>query len=473
MTGTIRPYYHFTPPQNFMNDPNGLVYHDGEYHLFYQHNPYGDLWGHMSWGHAVSRDLVNWQHLPIALYEQEEMMIFSGSAVVDWQNSSGFGLAGEPPLIAIFTAHSPDKQTQNLAYSLDNGRSWQMNPDNPLIDIGSTEFRDPKVFWYAPARQWIMLTVLADQHKVRFDGSPDLKHWTHLSDFGPAGAVKGLWECPDLFPLSVEQQPDRTLWVLKVDEQFGIGAQYFIGTFDGNRFINSAPEANVSKVDYGADFYAAQSWSDLPEGRRVWLGWVNNWSYAFFTPTSPWRGMLSIPRQLVLREYPDGLHLIQQPVPELERLRKIVFAGADLDCAAATAQLSGAKLISGLEIIADFVPGNAEEVGIEVRSTAGDVTLIGYRVQTNELFLDRTNAGKSDFSPLFPGIHRAPLSLENGKISLHVFIDTCSVEVFANRGRVVISDLIFPKSQDISLEFYSRGGKARLDQLDVWSLKGN
>ena len=216
----LRPQFHFTPASNFMNDPNGLVYYKGEYHLFYQHNPFGQTWGHMSWGHAVSRDLLHWEHLPVALREEGGVMIFSGSAVVDRENSSGFCQADGADrscLVAIYTGHGLGKQTQNLAYSNDRGRTWTKYAGNPVIDLGLKDFRDPKVFWHEPTRRWVMVTVLADQHKVRFFGSADLKRWERLSDFGPAGATGGVWECPDLFALSVDGDPARTKWVLDVD----------------------------------------------------------------------------------------------------------------------------------------------------------------------------------------------------------------------------------------------------------------
>src|SRR5687767_3125988 len=224
-----RPQFHFTPATNWMNDPNGMVYYDGEYHLFYQFNPFGEVWGHMSWGHAVSRDLVHWEHLPVALHEENDVMIFSGSAVVDWYNTSGFGTPWNPALVAIYTGHSETEQTQNLTYSTDRGRTWSKYESNPVIAIGERDFRDPKVFWHEPSRQWIMVTVLSDQHKVRFDGSTDLKHWSYLGDFGPAGATDGQWECPDLFALPVEGETGLTKWVLKVDVLKGTGAQYFVG----------------------------------------------------------------------------------------------------------------------------------------------------------------------------------------------------------------------------------------------------
>lgn len=237
-----RPQFHFTPEKNWMNDPNGMVYHDGEYHLFYQYNPFGDKWGHMSWGHAVSPDMVHWEHLPVALAEENGIMIFSGSAVVDWNNTSGFGNNGKPPLVAIYTGHYTENplQNQQIAYSNDRGRTWTKYAGNPVLDIDKKDFRDPKVMWHEPSGQWIMTVSLPVERKVQFHGSPNLKDWTHLSDFGPAGAVKGIWECPDLFPLKIEGSK-RTKWVLIVNiggnaVAGGSGCQYFVGDFDGKEF---------------------------------------------------------------------------------------------------------------------------------------------------------------------------------------------------------------------------------------------
>ena len=200
-----------------MNDPNGLVFYDGEYHLFYQHNPFGDTWGHMSWGHAVSRDLLRWEHLPIALREEQDSMIFSGSVVVDWRNTSGFGDGLAPCLVAAYTAHGRGLQTQNLAYSNDRGRTWAKYVENPVLDLGMDSFRDPKVFWHEPERRWIMLAAMADRRVIAFFASPDLKRWEPLSEFGPQGATGGVWECPDLFPLPLEGASGETRWVLAVD----------------------------------------------------------------------------------------------------------------------------------------------------------------------------------------------------------------------------------------------------------------
>jgi sucrose-6-phosphate hydrolase SacC (GH32 family) len=245
------PLYHFTPPKNFINDPNGLVFFQGEYHLFYHHNPEGDRWGHMSWGHAVSRDLARWQHLPIALREADGIMIFSGSAVFDVANSSGLGRKEGPPLVAIYTGHGHNKQTQNLASSLDRGRTWTKYRGNPVLDLHSSSFRDPKVFWHKPSSRWIMATVFADLRKVLLWSSHDLKTWKRLSDFGPAGSTKGVWKCPELFEAPVEGRVGaESRWVLKVDVNDGApfggsGGQYFIGRLDGKQFQSEGTNSDA------------------------------------------------------------------------------------------------------------------------------------------------------------------------------------------------------------------------------------
>src|SRR5665213_1736756 len=237
-TEPFRPQYHFTPEKNWMNDPNGLVYYEGEYHLFYQYNPFGNTWGHMSWGHAVSPDMVHWKHLPLALAEADGVMIFSGSAVIDWKNTSGFGKDGRPPMVAIYTGYNTKNnlQYQCIAYSNDKGRTWTKYSGNPVINLDSKDFRDPKVQWYEPTKSWLMTVSLSAQHKVRFYGSKKLQHWTLLSEFGPAGGTTGVWECPDLFQLPV-LGTDEKRWVLAVNMNpgsiaGGSGGQYFVGQFD-------------------------------------------------------------------------------------------------------------------------------------------------------------------------------------------------------------------------------------------------
>jgi len=466
---TLRPRYHFTPPQNFMNDPNGLVFFDGEYHLFYQYNPFGNIWGHMSWGHAISRDLIHWEHLPVALYEADGVMIFSGSAVVDWKNTSGFGMHGEPPLIAIYTGHST-QQTQNIAYSTDHGQTWTKYAGNPVIDIGSAHFRDPKVIWHAPTEKWIMVTVLANQQKILFFGSTDLKHWTRLSDFGPAGIVDNEWECPDLIPMQVEEQPDLQKWILKVDVNHSILGQYFIGHFDGTRFINDHPDNQVLRVDYGKDFYASQSWSDAPNGRHIWIGWMNNWDYANVIPTSPWRGLFSVLRELSLRQFPEGLRLMQQPIEELKQLRQLIYQFRDADVATVNHQLATLNLDMAQEIMIEVVLGTALEFGIKTCNGENEAIRIGYDTQSQEMFVDRNCAGDNAFSEKFGGRHRAPLTPEQNKISLHIFVDSCTVEVFGNNGQSVITDLVFTSLQSFRLELYALDGYVHLSNLAIWNL---
>ena len=468
---TPRPRYHFTPPQNFMNDPNGLVFYDGEYHLFYQHNPFGDVWGHMSWGHAVSSDLIHWEHLPVALHEEDGVMIFSGSAVVDWQNTSGFGEDDNPPLIAIYTGHSETEQTQNIAFSIDRARTWTKYEGNPILSIGARDFRDPKVFWHERTQRWIMVTALSDQQKVRFDASPDLKHWTYLSEFGPTGAVDGLWECPDLFLLPVEGQPELKKWILKVDVLKGTGAQYFVGDFDGIRFISDARDDQILSVDYGDDFYAAQSWSDASDDRHIWIGWLNNWHYANQIPTSPWRGLFSIPRELRLRKYSEGLRFVQEPVRELIGIRQPLYHVIGTDVATVNSELNEVEMDIAGEIQAEFVIDTAREFGIKICTSDAEETVIGYDTQAQEIFLDRRRAGDNAFSVIFVAVHRAPLLPERGKINMHIFVDSCSVEVFANDGKIVISDLIFPHSQNINIEFFTRDGDVHLNKVNIWKLR--
>jgi fructan beta-fructosidase len=481
---TYRPQFHFTPAKNWMNDPNGPIYYEAEYHLFYQYNPFGTEWGHMSWGHAVSADLVHWKALPVALSEENGVMIFSGSTVVDWHNSSGFcrGTGTEVPscLVAIYTGHSEKLQTQNLAYSNDKGRTWTNYERNPVIDLHLSAFRDPKVFWHEGSRKWIMVTVLASQHKVRLFGSVDLKHWTALSDFGPAGATGGAWECPDLFLLPVDGDASQARWVLSINVNpggvaGGSGNQYFIGSFDGTAFTSELPAGQILWADYGADFYASTSFSDIPksDGRHIWLGWLNNWKYAARVPTDPWRGAQSIPRELKLKRFADGIKLMQEPVTEFRILRKQHTKMENRSIEAANKFLK-AKEVRGetLEIVAEISPGGASEFGLRVRKGDGEETVIGVDTKKLTLFVDRTRSGNVSFDEHFPSRATGPLTLSAGKsVRLHIVADRSSVEVFGNDGETVISETIFPKRSSDQIELYSRDGQARVLKLDVWKMK--
>jgi fructan beta-fructosidase len=465
----LRPQFHFTPARHFMNDPNGLVYYKGEYHLFYQHNPFGDRWGHMSWGHAVSRDLLHWEHLPVALKEERGVMIFSGSAVVDRNNSSGFcetDGADRSCLVAIYTGHGHGKQTQNLAYSNDRGRMWTKFAGNPVIDLGLKDFRDPKVFWHEPTRRWVMATVLADQHKVRFFGSTDLKRWQVLSDFGPAGATGGVWECPDLFELPVEGSGTERRWVLDVDINPGAlaggsGGQYFVGTFDGTQFVNENPPAQTLWVDYGKDFYATTSFSDLPasDTRRIWIGWISNWLYANEEPTVRWRGAQSVPRALALRRLPDGIRLVQAPIGELNTLRT---ASEPVIVKDATA------LPGSAEIEVDLPRGQWKESGVRLRNAGGEEVTIGVTSQPTELFVDRRKSRSTPFHKEYPSRHAVALRWQDDRIRLKILFDRSVVEVFANGGEAVITDRVYPTRPLDRVEAQAVGGA--LPIVRVWTL---
>ncbi len=322
-----RPGFHFTPPENWINDPNGL-FHDGErFHLFYQYNPYDKVWGSMHWGHAVSADLLHWEHRPIALHAEPDKLgfIFSGSAVVDRDNSSGFGNGALAPFVAVFTHHSRyDVQVQSLAYSNDRGNTWRMYDGNPVIaNPGVADFRDPKVFRDRRSGRWVM--ALAVRDRISFYGSANLKSWAKLSDFRrPAGAGAGVWECPDLFEARV-RGTDESRWVLLVSmnpgaPNGGSATQYFVGDFDGRRFTPEHTEALW--MDHGPDQYAANTWKirSAGEERRIVIGWMNNWDYANHLPTAPWRGAMTVPREIGLVRTAAGTRLVAEPVRELQAL---------------------------------------------------------------------------------------------------------------------------------------------------------
>jgi len=477
-----RPQFHFSPDSNWTNDPNGLVYFHGEYHLFFQYNPFGHTWGHMSWGHAVSPDMIHWKQLPVAIPEANNVMIFSGSAIVDSNNTSGFGKDGKIPMIAVYAGYNTKThiQDQRLAYSLDYGRTWTKYKNNPVITLHTKNFRDPKVFWYKPDHHWVMVVALSARHKVRFYSSPDLKHWNKLSDFGPVGATGGVWECPMLDKVKVAGYPSQTKWVLEIglnpgSVAGGSGGQYFIGDFNGKKFTPDPAFRNKTHwVDYGKDFYAATSWANIPpgNGRTLWLGWMDNWQYAAKAPTHPFRGMMSIPRSIHVKKGSNGYYLVQQPVRELDKLRGRHFHFDNLTVSSGSISLSK-KGVSGitLEIEATLKPATAKKFGLLVRKGSGQQTVIGYNRTKQQLYVDRRHSGDVSFSKKFPGIQTAPLQLDNGLIHLHILVDHSSVEVFANGGKRVITDDIYPKLSSDGLQLFADNGSVTVTSLDIWKLK--
>ena len=473
-----RPLYHFAPERHWINDPNGLVYAHGEYHLFFQHNPRGERWGHMSWGHAVSPDLLSWSELPLALEGDEgARMYFSGSAVVDRANTAGFASAGEPALVAVYTAVAGGIQRQEIAFSLDRGRSWTEYGENPVLDLGSREFRDPKVFWHEPGSRWVMVVSRGAERRLQLYASRDLVSWEHLSDFGPDSVPVKNWECPDLFELPVEGAPGETRWVLQIDVGDGAvaggsGGRYLVGDFDGTRFVPDGPGDELLWVDHGPDFYAAQSWSDAPDGRRLWVAWMSNWDYAAETPTAGWRGAMSVPREVGLRRFAEGVRLVQRPVAELEawRQRPVEVGGADL--AASNARLSAPDARgTALDLEVALEPAGAEVVGVAVRRGAGEETRVGYDARSREVFLDRTRSGAVGFHPAFPGRYTAPLQPEGGRVRLRILVDASSVEVFAGGGRVSITASVFPQPASDGVAAFAEGGVPAEVSVRLWRLR--
>lgn len=798
-----RPQFHFTPAQNWMNDPNGLIYYKGQYNLFFQYNPDGTTWGNIEWGHAVSRDLVHWKELPVAIPQDNNEYVFSGSVVLDKDNTSGFGTRNNPPLVAVYTSDQKATgiQEQALAYSLDGGLTWTKYSGNPILNVNSQNFRDPKVFWYAPDHEWMMVVARSDIHEVQFYSSPDLKTWTYLSEFGPAGATGGQWECPDLYPLAVNGNPRETKWVLVVNVNpgsyaGGSGTQYFVGQFNGKTFtddepvsytppagvvfndfegmtygagwtttgtafgtgpaqgtlpgqqtvsgylgdglVNSflggdgstgtltSPTFTVSKpyinfligggdhphvpggvpygtapsgtvfdnfegstwgagwtatgdfvnagptkeslpgqidsqaldtcvgpcdpaegtitsptftinsdyvdfliaggdhpmsepnptainllingqvvetatgnnspnmdwvswnvtqykgeqatiqvvdendgssgwghvivddlvfspvaaapyddetgvnllvngqvvrtatgqdseqldwdswdvqdligqqaqiqfvdnndggwghvdadqimfadapalssvqrahwVDYGEDFYASNTYNDVPGGQRIEIAWMNNWNYGQNIPTSPWRSADTFPREVALRTIDGKVQLVQQPVPELQELRSgwpFYARHVAINNTTDTLGIQGDEL----EIKADLNAGNASRFGLNVRVGPGQYTQIGYDTTTDQLYIDRSNSGDVSFDPTFAGLQTAPLALKHGTLRLQLLVDASSVEVFADQGQVVLTDQIFPDAGSTGVSAFAQGGSAKLDDIEAWHLR--
>lgn len=439
----FRPQFHFTPPANWMNDPNGMVYYDGEYHLFYQYHPESTVWGPMHWGHAITTDLVHWEHMPVALEPDKLGTIFSGSAVIDHQNTSGLGKPDQPAMVAIYTYHDAegekagriDYQTQGIAYSTDKGRTWEKYEGNPVLkNPGIRDFRDPKVSWVTSEDgngKWIM--TLAVKDKISFYSSPNLLDWTHESDFNPDwAAYGGVWECPDLFPLTDNDGEEK--WVLLVSinpggPNGGSATQYFIGDFDGSNFIVESSE--VKWLDFGADNYAGVSWSDIPEndGRRLFIGWMSNWMYADAVPTENWRSAMTIPRSLELVKSGDEFIVASRPVKELEKLRS------------SSEKITGENIDLKEELVELLLTPLADDFSIEFSNAAGEKTIV--KKEGNQLILDRTQSGRTEFSDGFAESHSAPIMLSEVDL-VRVYLDRSSIEVFINDGELVMTDVVFP-----------------------------
>jgi fructan beta-fructosidase len=474
-----RPQFHFSPEEKWMNDPNGMVVFNDEYHLFYQYHPFGTTWGPMHWGHAVSKDLIHWEHLPIALYPDELGAIFSGSAVVDWKNTTGFFEKDQPGLVAIYTSAGtyPDSdrplQQQSLAYSKDNGRTWVKYEGNPVLsDVNITDYRDPKVFWHEETNKWVM--VLATGQTITIYTSLNLKEWEFASEFGhTAGSHDGVWECPDLFKLPVDGGQEKWVMIVSIGDNGksleGSRTQYFIGKFDGTTFVNDHDDSTILWLDYGRDNYAGVSWSDLQDGRRIYLGWMSNWRYANQVPTEAWRSAMTLPRELFLSATEVGVRLFQKPVAEVNEIRKETESYPKGSVESGNG-VSIPLAHSLMEITIEFKKENSSQFGLIIRHAEEEKTVIGYDTVEGKLFVDRTQSGEHSFSTSFQAVQEVPLKLENQRLKLQLFLDTSSIEVFANNGKAAITSLLFPSESAQELILFSNEGTTNVLELNVTEL---
>lgn len=437
-----RPQFHFTARKNWLNDPNGMVFYEGEYHLFFQHNPVGRDFGHMAWGHAVSPDLLHWRQLDNALLPDSRGPVWSGSAVVDWDNTSSLGTPGKPPLVALYTAaggKSPESQgrafTQCLAYSLDRGRTWTKYAGNPVLSHVAGENRDPKVVWYAPARRWIMALYLEGDRFGLF-ASPDLKAWTRSQIL----TLPGCDECPDFFEMPVQGHPNEHKWVFTA-----ANGRYQVGTFDGQTFT---PESGVLPTDYGANFYAVQTFSDIPraDGRRIQIAWMRGGEY----PHMPFNQQMSFPCEMTLHQTPDGLRLRRQPVREIADLYEGEQRWHDRTLLPDDNPL---RALSGelWDINAEFEVGAATSVVFRVRGTD-----VRYDVRAQTL----TALGRT-----------APLKLEGLRLVLRLLVDRTSLEVFGEGGQTSLTSCFLPPPDDKTLAVTVGGGTAQIVSLVVHPLR--
>lgn len=474
-----RPAFHHTPRYGWMNDPNGMFYKDGRWHLYYQYNPYGSKWQNMTWGHSVSDDLVNWEHLPEAIRPNGLGSVFSGSCAVDHDNTAGFG---SDAVIALYTS-AGTSQMQSLASSTDDGLTFNIYPSNPVLTLES-EARDPKVFWNDSTKEWNMILAHALDHEMLILTSPDMKSWTLQSSFGKGlGAQGGVWECPDLFELPVAGT-DEKKWVLlcniNPDGPFGgSGTQYFVGDFDGRTFkadTDAAGNVSTKWLDYGKDHYATVTWSDAPDGRRVALGWMSNWQYAADVPTMQFRSANTLPREMGLFRAPDGeVYASSAPSPELEALRGKLAAKVKKTTVGRKARSFALPSENGgiCEILMDIEASKAKTVNIVFSNSQGEKVVMQYDPAAATLSFDRTQSGITDFSEGFPAVTVTPTHEASGRIALRIFVDRSSMEVFGNDGEFVMTNLVFPRTPYTALSVSTEGGNAKVENLRIYSLKSD
>ena len=476
-----------------MNDPNGMFYSNGNYHLFFQHYPDSNIWGPMHWGHAVSTDLVIWEEQPIALYPDEKGYIFSGSAVVDVNNTSGFKKGSNKPIVAIFTYHDPkiekkgkiDYQSQGIAYSLDEGMTWTKLESNPVIkNPGIKDFRDPKVTWDAIHNQWVLVLAVGD--KSMFYRSINLKEWEYLSVFGKdVGAHGGIWECPDFFPMTVDKTDD-VKWILiqslvSGGPNGGSGTQYFIGDFDGKTFsLDASFKKDLNNehtfwIDHGRDNYAGVTWSNIPatDGRKLFLGWMSNWEYAEKVPTHKWRSSMTIARELKLVKNEDHYRILSQPVKEISNYYSKSIKKNNLKIDSETVLINKSEFdFSSLDIQFKIKMIQEDIYTFSFYNSVGDSIKFGINNKEKFFFLDRTKSGNLSFSDKFASkISTAPINKKYENFDVRVLLDKTSIEIFYNNGKTVMTEIFFPQKPIEAFSVKSENFNIEIENMTINQLK--
>lgn len=470
----FRPVYHHTPVYGWMNDPNGMFYKDGVYHLYFQYNPYGSVWGNMHWGHSTSTDLMHWNFEGCAIVPDAWGAIFSGSCVVDHENTAGFG---KEAVVAFYTSAKStpwgDIQMQSMAYSLDNGKTFTKYEGNPILTSSEKDFRDPKVFWYAPGKHWVM--ILAVGQHMEIYSSVNLKEWKKESEFGAMqGAHGGVWECPDLVEIPVEGTREKK-WVLICNLNpggpfGGSAAQYFVGSFDGKKFVNESP-TQTKWMDWGKDNYATVTWNNAPDGRCIALGWMSNWQYANHVPTRQYRSANTLARDLTLYREGQELYLKSTPSSEVKKARgkKVSIPSFKVSEKHEMVNLFEEKQ-GAYEVEIVIQNAGASKIAFCLLNDKGEKVSMYYDLNRKQFVMDRSESGKVDFSKDFPAVTVAPVNVDK-ELTLRLFVDRSSIEAFGEDGKFVMTNLVFPSQPYVKMCFEADKNGYAVKSLNVYKLQ--
>ena len=471
---SFRPVYHHTPAYGWMNDPNGMFYKDGVYHLYFQWNPYGSVWANMHWGHSTSTDLMHWNFEGCAIVPDAWGAIFSGSCVVDHNNTAGFGKGA---VVAFYTSAKAtpwgDVQSQSMAYSLDNGKTFTKYEGNPILTSSEKDFRDPKVFWYAPGKHWVM--ILAVGQHMEIYSSVNLKEWKKESEFGAMqGAHGGVWECPDLVEIPVEGTREKK-WVLICNLNpggpfGGSAAQYFVGSFDGKKFVNESP-TQTKWMDWGKDNYATVTWNNAPDGRCIALGWMSNWQYANNVPTRQYRSANTLARDLTLYREGQELYLKSTPSSEVKKARgkKVSIPSFKVSEKHEMVNLFEEKQ-GAYEVEIVIQNAGASKIAFCLLNDKGEKVSMYYDLNRKQFVMDRSESGKVDFSKDFPAVTVAPVNVDK-ELTLRLFVDRSSIEAFGEDGKFVMTNLVFPSQPYVKMCFEADKNGYAVKSLNVYKLQ--